>query len=246
MAAGGSGLLGASSSTFDLYDFFSMLIPGAALVLGVLPFAPKETPVDAAGLVVVLLVSGYITGRGLHTIAESIDNILGNRSHRDFFVDVLQGTEELLDPATVDEFYDVATTFADSPDLPDDRADASATELETLYLYVRARIHMHGQGRSRTFQAIHAFYRSTHLTFVCLAILYFVFGAGVFFGLFTGIGSFTSYWGTLGLSGNTFVAISELIAAVSLAAFHDAKGDYREYFIQYLLIDFLMIESSPD
>jgi hypothetical protein len=228
-----------ASSPLDLYDFFSMLLPGAALLIGLLPFLPQKLPVDAVGSAVILLIGGYVVGRALHTAAESLDQIFNEPSHRDVFVSTLQSNSpSILDMETRDSFYFKATEEF-NVSLPSDRTQASDESLSALYVRVRSLLYRGSRARSQTFQAVFAFYRSIHLAAQIIVLCYFFYGIGEIFDLFNGVGSFTTYIGALGLQPNVFLLAAEVILGLSLLTFKDAKSDYREYFIEYLFVDYL-------
>lgn len=229
----------AASSPFDLYDFFSMLLPGATLLIGLLPFLPQKFPVDAIGSAFILLIGGYVVGRALHSAAESLDRILNEPSHRDVFVSALQSNSpDILNAETRDSFYIKAVTEFDIG-LPNDRTGASDDDLSALYVHVRSLLYRGSRARSQTFQAVFAFYRSIHLATQIIVVCYAAYGIGKLMNLFGSIGSFTTYIGSLGLPPNLFLLGSEVVLGLSLLTFKDAKGDYREYFIQYLFVDYL-------
>ena len=234
-----SDVIQAASSPFDLYDFFSMLLPGATLLIGLLPFLPQKFPIGAIGSALILLIGGYVVGRALHSAAESLDRIFSEPSHRDVFVSALQSNSpEILNSETRDAFYDRATEEFDIG-LADDRTKASNDALSALYVHVRAILYRGNRTRSQTFQAVFAFYRSIHLATQIIVVCYAAYGIGKVMDLFGGIGSFTTYIGSLGLPPNLFLLGSEIVLGLSLLTFKDAKGDYREYFIQYLFVDYL-------
>ncbi|GGM63981.1 hypothetical protein J2752_000486 [Halarchaeum rubridurum] len=242
MSIGGDGVLSSATSTFDLYDFFSMLLPGVAFLIGMFPFAPSEMPLGTFETLLVLIVVGYILGRAIHSAAESLDPHLGEPSHRAEFDRLIRTrSPSEISEETLDAYYTAAQEQFDYMDLPDDRTDVEDGDLKTLYVHTRALIHRDGQGRSRTFQAIYAFYRSVTLVAVLLAVVYFIYGMGRYFGAWVVIGAYTSHLGALQLPFAFFQLGAEAATMLTYLTFHDAKGDYRTYFLQYLIVDFLII-----
>lgn len=233
------------TTTFDLYDFFSMLLPGGTLILGLLPFAPRSVQTEPFGAVVVFFIGSYVLGRGLHSAAESVDKLSNTPSHRTLFKSELQSSSpDLISESTVDAFYDAAIDHIQVPNYPADRTSATDEMLDVLYVHTRSYIHMDGTGRSRTFQAVFAFYRSADLVIMILVAVYFFYGVGGYLHLFSNMGDYSSFVGSLGLPPSMFLIFSEILLGATALTFHDAKGDYREYFIQYLFIDFLILEGS--
>lgn len=68
---------------FDLYDFFSILLPGTALIFGLYPFLPMGFAVNSFAALVPFLVGGFIVGRAVHSVAVSFQWLLGRVSHRE-------------------------------------------------------------------------------------------------------------------------------------------------------------------
>lgn len=246
MGASAAGQIQGSRSVYDLYDFFSMVLPGATLLLGLLPFAPSSISPSSVGMLFILVAIGYVVGRALHSAAESIDNLTGAPSHRDVFIRELSEQEpDILSPETVDAFYDAATSRFDSVAWEDNRTDANDHDLELLYVFTRSYLHIDGQGRSRTFQAVFAFYRSINL------VVYFLGGAFILYGIIdsTGaleaFGAYVSHLETLGLPPLVMFLTGEIAIGITGMTFHDAKSDYRRYYIQYMISDFLIQDKNP-
>lgn len=150
---------------FDLYDFFSILLPGSAFVIGLIPILPHDVPVFATASIGFLLVWGFIFGRSLHVIGVAVDKFEGwwiirssvSIDHRDKFI------EELINPTDIESelangFYLHCRQTFQQLDLPPERQDLDSeehrTDLNMLYGIARSYIHMDGRGRSRTFQAV--------------------------------------------------------------------------------------------
>jgi len=245
MSGTGDTLIGPTTSTFDLYDFFSMLLPGAALLLGLMPFIPQSLPMGTFETLFVLLAGGYILGRGIHSAAESVDGIRGTDSHRDVFGKLMRDESSSdISQETVGAYYEAAREQFDHIDWPRDRQDLSTEQVTMLYVHTRALIHRDGNGRSRTFQAIYAFYRSITLVVVTLIGFYVLYAFGESFSYWDTIFTFETYVGVLDLPPLSFLLVSEIVLALTVITFHDAKYDYREYFIQYLFADFLILTSD--
>lgn len=224
---------------FDLYDFFSMLIPGSALIIGILPFFPQDTPITTVSTLAIVLVIGYVAGRGVHSLGELIDSKYNRGTHRDLFVEELR-SPTLVEVEVADEFYHRARDVFSRLHLPHDNRVATDEKLETLYLFVRGCIHMQNQGRSRTFQAVASFYRSIDIVTKILIGVYILYGATKSAHWITNLVGFTSHLGSLGIQPTFIILGAYLFFPISERVFRDAREDYREYFIQYLLVDFLL------
>ena len=62
-------MLSSGTRKLDLYDFFSVFIPGAVVMVALAPLLPESvdpTPLEAT---VPLLLGGFVVGRGIHVVA---------------------------------------------------------------------------------------------------------------------------------------------------------------------------------
>lgn len=81
---------------FDLYDFFSVLLPGVALLLSFVPFLPEDTDLNAIGALLPILVGGFVFGRAIHTLAVGIeDDYQLSPTHRERFIQELSNPDIL-------------------------------------------------------------------------------------------------------------------------------------------------------
>lgn len=262
---------------FDLYDFFSILLPGTALIFGLYPFLPMGFSVDSIAALVPFLVGGFIVGRAVHSTAVSFQRLLGRLSHREAF------ERELAEPThlateTVDEFYEYCRDVFDTVALPADRESAfedgggseevealgpkgirteavsflrnsyeqePVTFGETLYVLVRAYVHIDGTGRSRTFQAVHAFYRSTEVVSAILVVIYLGYAVKKLLSEsvvdIPALLPYTTIVDHLGFEPEVIALGAILLAALSWKTFSTAKRTYRRYYLQYLVMDFLLL-----
>lgn len=155
----------------DLYDFFSVLIPGAAFLIGLFPFLPEDTPIFSTGVIGLLIVGGFVFGRGIHAFSLRLEKYTPAANHRQLFKDELQDTDN-LSKRLVNTFYSESRKhFANVP-FPPLRSELSEEEADSLYELVRSTIHIDGRGRSRSFQAIVDFYRSMWVLSAILAAIY--------------------------------------------------------------------------
>lgn len=121
-------------------------------------------------------------------------------------------------------------------------ADSKHDFPSSLYVLVRAYVHRDGRGRSRSFQAIHAFHRSVHIGALLLAIIYFTVSAlAVLLNLPL---PYTPKFEEFGFEYNSLALISAFVLIGSAVTFRRAKYNYQEYYIQYLISDFLAIRQS--
>lgn len=270
-------MFGSGTQQFDLYDIFSVFVPGVALLLGLTPLLPQFVPLTSLQFIVPLLVGGYIAGRGVHAGSVRIEEYFGRPSHRDVFIN------EVIDPEILDE--DVVSEFCmecvdvfdiiDKEDLdeglipeeeepPQEKAHDwkkraynklvyairwllgrdekdRHTLGETLYVLVRSYVHIDSRGRSRTFQAIYSFYRGMWIVMGFLGFVYLFYGLADAAGLLEGIASFQTHLGTVDLHPGLVILLAETTYFFGYELFSKARSDYQEYFVQYLISDFLVI-----
>lgn len=265
-------MLKGATRTFNLYNFFSVLLPGIAFVLALAPFFPAGHEIDPILTVVPLLAGGFIIGQAVHSIAVVWQSHTTKRTHREQFQELLkddvlekysdvdyEGEDDVLDPEqlitedVLKSFYNRCDGRFDSIDLPefDDRREAPERVLRDLYTLVRSVVHMDGRGRSRTFQAIYAFCRSMWVSMLVLWVVYFVYIVIRLLNVHTDTLSTLAspearptYTPVLSTTIGNPMVVFLLATAVFLSGhkvFRTATDEYKQYFTQYLITDFLLI-----
>jgi len=230
----------------DLYDFFSVYIPGATFILILLPLIPAKAGkvLDNIGiLTAVVLLGGFVAGRAVHAFAVLIE-IQRPNSHRAEFFSALQGDREYVSEETIETLHRLCTTFFDQntssleewKNQPDDGMDP---EINQLYTLIRTTVHIDGRGRSRTFQAINDFFRTMLFVFTLSMMLYFIYIIGISFGQ-----SYGPLISTLGLSELTVSLIPVISFEALSILFIKIRPKYQRYYIQYLIADFIVLASS--
>jgi len=227
---------------FDLYDFFSVFLPGATLLIGLFPFLPSGVTlgVGVAGIVVVL---GFVVGRAVHGTATTFDEFWDNDDHRDVFLQQISDPT-VLSAEVMDRFFDTCCQVYDGLGLCETRResiDAEADELEPLYTLVRSYVHMDSRGRSRTFQAVYAFHRSMWFVSLFLAFVYYWYAFLTAFPVSQETVSYQTYISLTGLHPGVVTAGATVVALFSYRVFRDAKHRHQRYYVQYLISDFLTL-----
>lgn len=245
---------------FDLYDFFSVLIPGGTFLIGIMPFLPREANVFSFGAVAAAIVLSIVFGRGLHATGILLETPVGGdkrrlsvgkydigvmgvtTGHRDYFTSQIHSPTSVSD-GLVSEFYNKAIESFPELDLPVDRNNINSdheAELETLYTVVRSQIHMDARGRSRTFQAILDFQRTMVITSLALFGIYSTYAVLQSFnpGQYIGYETYISY---LGFEWWLILIGSIIVPLLSYTIFERVRSSYRIYFIQYLMADFIIL-----
>lgn len=255
-------MLTESTRQFDLYDFFSVLIPGAVLIIGLLPFFPSKAPVLSTGALIVLLIGGFVIGRVVHALGLLLERPLNDDSitlsfrgygleihpgvttnHREVFIQELCNPSE-ISADLVTEFYERASDYTDLDDLPGERTELDQeeyeSELRALYTITRSYIHMDARGRSRTFQAVLDFQRTTMITSLLLFFVYFCYGFLKLFGFVPGnLVDYQSYLFKLDVTWWLIVLFAVLLLVTPYITFERIRSDYRHYFVEYLFSDFI-------
>lgn len=128
---------------------------------------------------------------------------------------------------------------------PSDSEEHAADLGDTLYVLVRAYVHIDGTGRSRTFQAVHAFYRSTEVVSVLLVGIYSGYSLKKLSSAYLvdapALLPYTTIVDHLGFEPEVIALGSIFLAIVSWKTFSTAKHAYRRYYLQYLVMDFLLL-----
>lgn len=266
--------LSAGSRKLDLYDFFSVLLPGSAFLLAMVPFLPNDFNVLSGAFVILLILGGFVVGRAIHALAVEIEaSIESYPTHRErFYTEITQG--ENLHPVTVARFLDACESafdiddigvylgYQETPTLPFGvrvlltiarylfdigpiRAKRDGPESD-LYSLVRSYIHIDGRGRSRTFQAIYSFYRSMWIVSILIAIVYYGYVVLKFRGSLTDVVGFTSKIGASQVDLGIIALSAVGLAILAHFLFSTTRAEFQRYFVQYLITDFIVLESSND
>ncbi|MFC7047303.1 hypothetical protein ACFQH6_19510 [Halobacteriaceae archaeon GCM10025711] len=267
---------------FNLYNFFSVLLPGVAFIIGLIPLLPSGTSVDPVVAIIPLLAGGFVIGQGLHSLAVRIQHWWINKTHREIFQEALWGRpqtdesdqaislEEVIrdyipvlgsgqdktstvEPAIIKEFYTECQDTFDHLDIEPfvNREENTEETLTGLYTMIRSYIHIDSRGRSRVFQSIYAFCRSTWIALLILWVVYSGYAWIIYAELFQK----TTDSGELLYPYTTF--LREMVADPAYIfigatflflggylAFGRATEEYKRYYVQYLISDFLVLRSE--
>ena len=240
-------MLREGTKQFDLYDFFSVLLPGIAFILGTFPFLPHNTEVFSPGLIIPLLVGGFVVGRAVHATSLWIEQRAGAASHREVFRSQFRNPT-VVTPELAESFYAACDETFTEMNLPDARGEVVEDQLlvDTLYALVRSYVHMDARGRSRTFQAVYDFYRSMWIISLILTGCYVFYAIGTALGWFENQAGYLSYIGSLDITPGLIVLASIIVMAGSYLTFRRVRQNYREFYVQYLLTDFVVLRSDEN
>ncbi|WP_282347415.1 hypothetical protein [Haloferax volcanii] len=239
-------MLNAGTRRFDLYDFFSIFIPGAAVILGFLPFYPKDMPTPTGATIAIVIIGGFVVGRGIHAAALWAEQQAGAVTHRQIFRAELK-SPSCLSPDLAREFYDDCLDAFEPEGLPEEWEQLDSKhddELDALYTLVRSYIHMDARGRSRTFQAVLDFYRSIWVGSFVVAAFFMGYALFSELGALNGIVEYQTYYGSLGVPSSITFYGAVFIVGGAYGTFERVRSDYREFYIQYLFSDFVVLQAD--
>lgn len=146
-----------------------------------------------------------------------------------------------------EKFYNSCIEAFEPDDLPNKWCNLQPKhedELDALYTLVRSYVHMDARGRSRTFQAVLDFYRSIWVGSFMVAVLYMGYALLSELNALDGIVNYQSYYGTLGLPSVITFYGAVLVIGSAYGAFERVRADYRNYYIQYLFSDFVVLQAD--
>lgn len=240
-------MLQAGARRFELYDIFSVFVPGAALILAFVPLLPAFIPLSSPPILIPFLIASFIAGRAIHVVAIKIETFAERESHREVF------REEVCSPNHVDT--DVVKRFCKEAaevfdeigldGLEDGTLDAAnEDQAETLYVLVRSYIHLDGRGRSRTFQALYSFHRSMWVITAPIGLIYYLYAIISVAGYWETVDLYQSYIGSVNIAPELIAMGGAVIYLTGWEAFSKARPEYQKYFIQYLISDFLVLQTA--
>lgn len=256
-----------SGPRLNLYNFFSVLLPGVTFVLGITPFLPSKTKINPLIGIVPLLAGGFVFGQAIHSLAVIWQSRTPRRTHREQFQELILGrslqkysdrdgdpVERLVTDNTLEEFYEVCRSRFDGIELAnfDERENVSEQTVKDLYTFVRGVVHFDGRGRSRTFQAIYAFCRSMWVLSIVLWVIYYGYVSVRLLHipsvLARHLGSdatneiiYTPLLTEYIPQPEVVLLLSTLVLLTSHKMFRSSTDEYKEYFTEYLISDFLIV-----
>lgn len=240
------------SSKFNLYEFFSILLPGSITLLMLFPFLPDESLPEFLTLFLILVIAGYSLGHLLHTVSIEAISYIGGATHRDQFVKELRGSGSLPSDTLVSFMLACQKRFnlaqSDSPIHRPQNRILEPRDCSDYYELVRTYINIDGRGRSRTYQALYSFSRSILMGSLIAGIIY----AGYILLLVfedtpqINIGPkevfwYTPYIQTVNISAPYLAIILFGLGILIGRVFLDTMRNYRTLFATYMISDYLMI-----
>jgi hypothetical protein len=237
---------------FNLYDFFSVLFPGAITISMLFPFAPEGFSLQPLVLIAALLLAGYIVGQVLHTLSVALIESVDGVTHRDQFVTELKGNGDLPKDAAVSFMLRCQEAFnlEDSESLSYDPQNqiTQPADCGEYYELVRTYINIEGRGRSQTYQALYAFSRSILLGSLIAGLVYvlYLIGLSTEYMAYVNININNIFWYTPYIQSADIpvpylsIVIFGLVILLS-RIFLDAMRRYRNLFASYMISDYLMI-----
>lgn len=237
---------------FSLYDFFSVFLPGMALIIGISPFVPYSVSnsISITGGLLLLFIGSFVAGQAIHGVAVQINDAI-TESHRQVFNSRLKeeretglvcpiGSEDDDVDVSLRNLFDSTTKkvygFNYDRDSLDSEYDVNP---DSVYKLVRSYVAMEGRGKSRHLQAIYAFSRSMWLTLLILGLMYII----ITLISISNPGSYSSPFVDFinKTPGNPWVRPIGIIVTefAAMLIFHTEACRYKKIYIDYLISDFI-------
>lgn len=240
------------SNKFNLYDFFSVLLPGSITLLMLIPFLPEEGLPDFLILLLILIIGGYTLGHVLHTVSIELIEYVGGTTHRDRFGTELTGAGSLPEDVGVSFMLACQRRFSlsrtESPIHRPQNQIVEPRDCLEYYELVRTYVDIDGRGRSRTYQALYAFSRSVLLGSLMAGSVYAVYIVLLVFDDSPNIAIsletvfwYTPYIQTVDISAPYLAIILFGTGVLIGRVFLDTMRNYRDLFAAYMISDYLMI-----
>lgn len=233
-----------SISQFSIYNFFSVLLPGLIFISGLYPLLPGGVAVGGLTFLLPILAIAFAIGQLIHILSVGIERVLRLNSHRDTFVKQLT-KPSVLSQKLVTQFYNTCHEKFDHIGLTGKVKEDSQDKvlMDTLYVCVRSQVDIDGRGRTQIFQAIYAFCRSVYITALLLSGIYIVYALLISFGP-GGVLPYETKLEDLEIGLGAIVPMVLLVSSTSYYTFRRARTDYRKYFVQYLMVEFLSLSNE--
>lgn len=238
--------------TSNFHSFLSILVVGALLITGLYPLFPVVERVPV-GWILPLVAVAYLGGYGVHVLVMTPLTRQGKRirgyfgglapvraalptkfeSHRTVLADAVRrdgvgaDRNDVLSGAVVEEFWETEPV--------DTLGTAQIGEKTDLYSLLLSYNHLTGNAISRYLQAIYSLFRSlVGLTLVLAAIYTAVMAAsavGVDLSATNAAAAFGSF--------TSFYILALPILAVGFLVAYVGYRNYMEFFVEYLVTDFV-------
>ena len=240
-----------SNKKIDLYDFYSVLLPGLLFFIFLFPVYPSFVLAISNIVVVIgiLLVVSYVIGRVLHASAADLREALGGSTYEEKFTEAMNNSEDGRFPRrTIDFFKTVCNRkFPHTEVFWGGQMEVKEDQLDALYTSIYSYLYFSPRSLSQTFRALFAFNRTMELVSVLLAIAY----GGLLLGTVTngfgsGIQLYQSVLMASPLNENKRVVLSigAIIFLVLSILFEVSTRKYIDQHIRYLIIDVLILQAT--
>lgn len=223
---------------FNQKKFFGSLLPGAVLLIGLLPFVPKNTSFGTE-LIATLVILGFVAGRAVYSGAIYYENLL------------TQGPVEIFKKEIRNPNYfpkSVILSFIETSNSVHSRIEASQDskddELESLYMLIRSQIHNDLRSQSQTFYTNYVFHRSMRFVLAVLGLVYILYGFGTYIDIFRGIVRYESYIRSLGLPPLVLILVPITVLLLTRSLIGEEVHRQQRKYIQYLMADFITLHET--
>jgi hypothetical protein len=254
----------------NLYSFYAILLPGIAFTIALVPLLPANSNINPLLAVIPLVAIGFVVGQGLHTLGVLIQSVAPRNeiatSHREFITGLLTDKSIQFKHNISDKicrrFVHCVNSSIDLPEsedseklLEDDFSSNSEEDIQFVYAVIRSQIHADGTGRSRVFQSTYAFCRSVMVMIPLLWLIYALYVVLDWFDIPSkllfrfGSGSvseslYTPIVDTVASEPGVIMIFTTIITAMGFLTFQSATKQYKSYYVEYTLADFISQSSS--
>jgi len=210
-------------------------------------FFPRDTKVATAGLLLPTLAIGFVAGQLIHILSVFLERWIGLPGHRKLLADNLRNPT-VISRRTAKRFYRICQWEFIGIGLTGHRVADSWNDdlMDMLYVHVRSYVDFDGRGRSQIFQAIYAFCRSLYLSSILLGGIYVIYIAllvekGSWLIRNNGSLTYIPKISIFNFPPMFLLGVLMFRVLTSYVGFSRAKSEYRRYFIQYLVCEFLLM-----
>lgn len=237
-----------SSSAFQvgnnprsLYYFYTRLLPGIVLLLGLGVISPREFILSFSwgSLLLISTILSFVTGQFVHSLAAGLERTVPSiKPHREYAYQLLGDITDSSDlhstenPNTRHQFFWNAFKNDYEMILDDNGLDL---DVEAVYVLVRSRIELDGRGRTLQYQALILFSRNMGTTLLIVGI--FLIVGSYLTRVYTPLMPQLSWWQLIGIIALIWISGIGLLRR---------NEYYKQLYADYLVMDFCNLATMTD
>lgn len=242
-------MLSEGTRKIDLYDLISIVLPGACLTLGLIPFLPHTFDILDVGALVPFIILSFVFGRLVHIIAVESEDVIfqATPTHRERLQQQLSNPTDFSEDTAKQFIQECSTVFDVTPKEAnldeDEMPDPDKVQFDDLYNLVRSYIHMDSRGRSRVFQAIYSFYRSMWIVMYIIGVAFLYYYIVTSFPATTPSLEYTSFLEDFPGDANILSLLIAGSSLLSMRLFDIGRKQFQGHYIRYIVADFLVLQN---